>query len=265
MKVQIIILLTAMIPLLVEALNGEPAAQLKLTVVFNNEPLVEELKTSWGFACVIEGLERTVLFDTGGDGDILIENMRKLGVGPEQIDLVFISHFHRDHTGGLEGFLRENPTVTVAVPRSFPAEFISGAREYGAEVMTVSGSEELFPGVYSTGEMDGSIIEQSLVIATTEGAVVVTGCSHPGVDDIVNLAGQICNGKVIRLVIGGFHLGRESQSRIQGIISAFRDAEVQRVAPTHCTGDQAMQRFREAWGENYVQAGCGAEIILTLH
>ena len=100
--------------------GGMESDMLKLTVVFNNEPLNKDLGNAWGFACVIEGLEKTILFDTGLDGQMLLANMKALDIDPESMDLLVFSHFHGDHTNGLVPFLERNSGVTVYMPRSFP-------------------------------------------------------------------------------------------------------------------------------------------------
>ena len=234
----------------------------RLTVVFNNEPCNKELETSWGFACVIEGLAQTILFDTGGNGDILLANMKKLGIDPGAIELVALSHFHGDHTNGLENFLKTNPAVTVCMPQSFPDSFQQRVKGQGAVVKTVSGPELLFGGVYSTGEMGRDIIEQSVILDTPKGLVVVNGCSHPGIDRIASKARQVCN-KEIYMVLGGFHLGQAGQERVQEIIRTLKELGVKKVGATHCTGDKATELFRQAWGDDYVECGCGAVIELV--
>ena len=231
-------------------------------MVFNNEPYKQELETSWGFACVIEGLSQTILFDTGGDGKILLANMQKLGIDPGTVELVPLSHFHGDHTNGLENFLEINPAVTVCMPQSFPDSFQQRVKGQGAVVKTVSSPELLFDCVYTTGEMGQAIIEQSLILDTPRGLVVVNGCSHPGIDRIAGKAKEVCN-KEIYMVLGGFHLGQASEKRIQEIIRTLKDLGVKKVGATHCTGDKAMELFRRAWGDDYVDCGCGAVIELA--
>jgi 7,8-dihydropterin-6-yl-methyl-4-(beta-D-ribofuranosyl)aminobenzene 5'-phosphate synthase len=232
---------------------------LKLTVVFNNEPYQENLTTSWGFACLIEGLEKTILFDTGGQGDILLSNMKALKLDPGIVDLVALSHFHGDHTDGLNRFLQSNPEVTVCMPESFPDSFQLFVKSSGAKVKTVNSPLMLCEGVHSTGEMGTSIIEQSLVLETSRGLAVITGCAHPGIVDIVRQAEKLLN-KRVYLVLGGFHLNRETAEEINGIIQDLKDLGVQKTGATHCTGDEAIALFRRAWGDDYLESGCGAVI-----
>jgi 7,8-dihydropterin-6-yl-methyl-4-(beta-D-ribofuranosyl)aminobenzene 5'-phosphate synthase len=86
--------------------------ELLITVVYDNNPYIEGLTTSWGFACVIKEAEKTILFDTGGDSAVLLNNMQQLGMDPKEIDVVVLSHIHGDHVGGLNGFLQVNMNVT---------------------------------------------------------------------------------------------------------------------------------------------------------
>lgn len=237
------------------------ASGLKLSITFNNIPFNETLETSWGFSCVIEGLKKTILFDTGGSGDILLANMEKMGIDPKQIDIVALSHYHGDHTNGLRKFLEQNPKVTVYMPQSFPDTFQLAVEKTGAQVKTVTGPCILIEGLHSTGEMGQEIIEQSLVLETAKGPVVITGCAHPGIDNIVDKSRRILE-KDAYLVLGGFHLGQTPEAEIQQIIGNFKNMGVEKVAPTHCTGDKAIEMFRQAWGDMSVEAGCGAVIEL---
>jgi 7,8-dihydropterin-6-yl-methyl-4-(beta-D-ribofuranosyl)aminobenzene 5'-phosphate synthase len=233
--------------------------RLQLHVVFNNVPYQAGLKTGWGFACLIEGLDKTVLFDTGGNGDILLTNMQQLGLDPKEVDLVVLSHSHGDHTGGLDAFLAHNPDVTVYMPESFPAAFQHEVKRLGAVVETVSKSQRLFDSVYTTGEMGRATREQALIVDTPQGLIVITGCAHPNVADMTERA-KTYLGKNIYLLMGGFHLGGSSEAEIRTIIKRLKALGVKKVAPSHCTGDTAMRLFREAWTDDFIEGGLGAVI-----
>jgi 7,8-dihydropterin-6-yl-methyl-4-(beta-D-ribofuranosyl)aminobenzene 5'-phosphate synthase len=229
-----------------------------LTVVSNNVATNKHLQTSWGMSCLVEGTEKTYLFDTGGDGEILLSNMKKLGKDPEQIDAVFLSHNHADHTEGLWKLLRvlSNKRVEIYVPKSFPPGFSARAAKAGATVIEVDEPREISPAIYTTGERGTSIKEQALVIKTSEGLVVLTGCSHPGIVDMVKTAKRIGHGEVL-LVTGGFHLMRSRRSHVERVIDELKRLGVQRVGPSHCTGERAMEMFERAWGADFVDLGCG--------
>jgi len=249
-----------------EAPLGEPAvkvrAGLTLTIVYDNNDYDSCLETKWGFSCFIEGLERTILFDTGGDSATLLRNMKKLGIEPAKIGAVVLSHIHGDHVGGLRGFLEENRGVVVYLPRSFPESFKDGVRSTGAAVDEVSDPGEILDGVYTTGELGSGIREQSLVIKTGKGLVIITGCAHPGVVRIIRSARQLAAEDRIYLVVGGFHLAGASTSRIESIIEEFRHLCVQRVAPCHCSGEDTRRLFRLEYGDDYVHSGVGKRLSL---
>jgi len=233
----------------------------RLTIVFNNIPYATNLRTGWGFACLIEGFQQTILFDTGSDGDILLSNMKDLGIDPRIVSVVVLSHIHADHCGGLERFLQQNPEVTIYLPESFPASFRQAIQDYGAYIKTVGKAMRLFAQVHSTGEMGKLIKEQSLILETPKGLVIITGCAHPGLVQIVEKAKGLLK-KDIYMVIGGFHLIGTSITRIHGIIQELKDLGVEKVAPSHCTGDRAIDLFKESWGKDFVEGGCGAVISL---
>ena len=237
-------------------------SQGRLTILYDNNPYDYRLKSSWGFACLIELGEKTVLFDTGGDGEILLYNMRVLNKSPKTIDMIVLSHIHGDHTGGLWSLLREKPTLKVYIPKSFPQEFEQRVKKYGAEVVRVDASLEIDRGIYSTGEMDHSIREQSLIVSTPQGMVILTGCAHPGIVEVIKKA-KTTTGRDVYLVLGGFHLSSRSAKEIRDLIHTFREMNIQKVAPCHCTGDRAMAMFKNEYGENFIKAGAG-NIIKSL-
>jgi 7,8-dihydropterin-6-yl-methyl-4-(beta-D-ribofuranosyl)aminobenzene 5'-phosphate synthase len=241
---------------------GSPP-ELRITVLFNNVPQRPGLTTGWGFSCLIEGLEKTVLFDTGGDGPVLLANMRRLGISPKIVDAIVLSHIHADHTGGLDAVLAEHPDVDVWLPAQFPATFQRAITSRGARVRLVHEGGRLFGNVYSTGPMDGSLVEQALVVDTPRGLVVITGCAHPGIDHIAEQAVHL-TGKKIYLLMGGFHLGSKDRLEVETIIDRLRALGVESVAPSHCTGEAAIGLFRQRWGKDFVEGGLGAVIEVPL-
>jgi 7,8-dihydropterin-6-yl-methyl-4-(beta-D-ribofuranosyl)aminobenzene 5'-phosphate synthase len=220
------------------------------------------LVDAWGFACLVEAGGGTVLFDTGGEGPILMGNMAALGINLAAIDAVVLSHIHGDHVGGLDSFLAAaGHDPPVYVPAAFPASFKEQVSAR-TDLVEVTGSMEILPGIHSTGELGRSIVEQGLIVETGEGMVVVTGCAHPGVVEMVRRAREVLDGE-IALVMGGFHLGQASYSRIEDIIGDFRALGVRMVAPSHCTGELALRQFREAYGADFVRGYLGDVITIA--
>ena len=229
-----------------------------LTVLYDNNAYDASLTTAWGFSCLVERSdeEATILFDTGGQGDLLLSNMNSLGKDSSAIETIVLSHIHGDHTGGLSHLLQQGIRPEVYVPTSFPATTKNQIRA-AAELIAVDTPQQIAPGIWTTGQIDGPNPEQALAIETAEGWVVITGCAHPGVVEMVRAAKKATGGE-IRLVMGGFHLGSASEREITRIIEELQALGVQRVAPMHCTGAAARQHFAAAFDEACDLVGVGA-------
>lgn len=225
---------------------------MKITVVFNNFNLVEGLLAAWGMGAVIESETEKILFDTGSDGRILLENMERLDILPSEISKVIISHNHWDHTGGLSAFLYVNPEVEIYAP-DLDQELIFLAENTGARVYLVTDPTEVTRGVSTTGVFPHPVPEQALVVTTGKGNVVLTGCSHPGVVNMVMAAPEPRH-----LVSGGFHLFRSSRETIKSTALGLEEAGVELVAPSHCTGEIATEYLRQYFQDRFVYGGLGA-------
>jgi len=188
--------------------------------------------------------------------------MRQLQIDPGEVDIVVLSHIHGDHVGGLSGFLEENSAVTVYLPQSFSQSFKDEVKSLGAKVEEVYEARELFSGVYTTGELGNGIKEQSLIVTTGKGQVIITGCAHPGVANIIRVAKDVVPDDRVYLVIGGFHLAGASSAQIESVIQEFSQLSVENVAPCHCSGDETRRLFKESYGEAYVESGVGKRVPL---
>ena len=209
---------------------------MKITLIYDNEVWKEGFRADWGFSCLIEAYGKKILFDTGANGSILLDNMKKLNIEPTMVDEIFISHAHWDHIGGLSDFLKINP-VKVYIPSSCQ-------KPYGAkEVIKIKEPLKIDENIFSTGELMG--VEQSLVVKTEKGLVVIVGCSHPGVKNILKAASQF--GKIYAL-IGGLH----------GFSDFDLLSDLEFICPTHCT--QFKSEIKSLYPEKYVRGGVGKVI-----
>jgi len=211
--------------------------KMKITIIYDNEVRKEGLKADWGFSCLVETQGKKILFDTGASGSILLNNMEKLCIDPTTIEEIFISHAHWDHTGGISDILRVNP-VKIYIPASCPEP--RGARQV---IRAVKEPLKIHENIFSTGELRG--IEQSLVVKTEKGLVVIAGCSHPGVKHILDVASQF--GKLYA-IIGGLHGFNE--------FDLLKDLQL--VCPTHCT--QFKSEIKSLYPKKCVDGGAGKVI-----
>jgi 7,8-dihydropterin-6-yl-methyl-4-(beta-D-ribofuranosyl)aminobenzene 5'-phosphate synthase len=211
---------------------------MRITVIYDNEVNNGKLKPGWGFSSLVETANAPpLLFDTGADSSTLLHNMKELDINPQRIGVIVISHTHGDHTGGLSAILEANKEVEIYVPASFRGTI------FGRRVTKVTEPVRISEEVYSTGELRG--VEQSLAISTSKGIFVLAGCSHPGVDNILDAASRF--GKVYA-ILGGFH-GFRYFERLKGLSL---------ICPCHCT--QYKSEISKLFPQQYIK--CGAGLVL---
>ena len=268
----------------------------RVTILYDAFGDVPAMTRDWGFAALIEYGGKRILFDTGNDAQIFAHNVRAAAVDLTGLDFVLISHRHLDHTAGLPYLLSVNPGVRIYAPKesfgvfgsALPSTFyrkdesLPGSMRYydgrppvtmtfgtawvGAKFEMIDHTIEVAPGFHIlslVSDKPGTkeLRELSLVIRTPAGVVVVAGCSHPGIDKIVEAAAAI--DPRVHLVMGGFHLPAAPDEEIARIAGTLHDTlKVVRLAPGHCTGEPAFALFRKTWGDNYRYAGVGSVIEL---
>jgi 7,8-dihydropterin-6-yl-methyl-4-(beta-D-ribofuranosyl)aminobenzene 5'-phosphate synthase len=242
----------------------EPDAEVIITIVYDNNGYSGRLTAAWGFSCIVKRPQETILFDTGGDGRVLLSNMAGLGISPDGIDAIVLSHIHGDHTGGIDEFLKRNSEVTVYLPLSFPEQIKQHIKSYGVNLVEIHEPRELSAGVFTTGELGSGVREQSLLVKTSEGLVLITGCAHPGVMNIVKRAKETTKDKIY-IVVGGFHLAGAFPSQVNYTAEILLQLGVEKVALCHCSGDEARRLFKDYFGENYLDCGAGQEIVIRLN
>ncbi len=235
-----------------------PHEAITLTILYDNQVSATGLNPAWGFACLVERNDVTLLFDTGGNGELLLANMAALGKDPRDVDVVVLSHPHDDHIGGLSALLATGVTLTVYLPHTFPTDFKHSVGEQ-AEVIEVREPGEILHGITTTGPVRGPVTEIALAVRTGQGDLLLTGCAHPGVARMVQAAND--SGARVATVIGGYHLSSASHAQIQDAVSGLLELEVRQVAPTHCSGQKARAAFATAFPEGYLDVGVGT--VLT--
>ena len=198
---------------------------MKIIILYDNNAH-PGFESGWGFSCLVES-SRRILFDTGDDGQKLIYNFEKANIDPKSVNKVVLSHNHWDHVDGLEGFQKVNSKAEVVRPKAF------------------SQLTEISPGVYSTGALGMLIKEQSLIIKTEKGNIVVTGCAHPGLEKILRAARQL--GEIYG-ALGGFH-GLSKLDELKGI---------QLIGPCHCT--RYKQQIKEKYPAEFIEIEAGSVV-----
>jgi 7,8-dihydropterin-6-yl-methyl-4-(beta-D-ribofuranosyl)aminobenzene 5'-phosphate synthase len=252
------------------------------------------MKKDWGFAALVEVGGKRILFDTGNDRDLFAANVKAKGIDLTKLDFVVLSHRHSDHMAGLAHVLSVNPNVKIYAPKegfgifgsSLPSSFYRkeealppqmryydgnppavmkfGTAWQGANFEVVEKTTEVAPGItlialVSDAPGAKELRELSLAINTPDGIVLIVGCSHPGVERILEAAASI-NPK-IHLVVGGFHYVVAPDDAIARLVSALKDTfKVENVAPGHCTGEPTFAALKQAFADHYIYAGAGATL-----
>lgn len=239
-----------------------------LTILDDNYRYAQGTLTDWGFACLIEGTQETILFDTGGTASTVFANVAKTGAYLAGVDQLVISHDHDDHLAALSAILRTNTQVTVWLPYSASAATKGIVQRSGAILRQAKEETEVCQNVYLTGEMVGSAAnEQALILETSEGLVVIVGCSHPGIVSMLQRAKQQRNREIL-WVIGGFHLidGQLNdlpRNTILSVIDQMKSLGVKKCSATHCTGALAIRLLKEAFGTDYEPVGTGKTMVFS--
>jgi 7,8-dihydropterin-6-yl-methyl-4-(beta-D-ribofuranosyl)aminobenzene 5'-phosphate synthase len=218
---------------------------MKCTIVYDNTAL-KGFRADWGFSCLLDNGERRILFDTGANSEILLGNMEKLNIDPHSIDEVFISHGHHDHAGGLIGLLGLSGRLPVYVPHSISESMRRELKET-AEIVGMKEARGLGKGAYSTGELQNGLGEQSLVVAGKAGNILICGCSHPGLENILAKAREF--GEIYG-VLGGFH-GFDKFDALEGL---------KLIVPCHCT--KHKQEIFKRFPKESIEGGAGKVIEL---
>lgn len=231
-----------------------------VTIIYDNYQVDERLKTDWGFACLVEYKGQKLLFDAGREAELVKKNMALLGIKPEEIPTLFISHEHGDHTAGIPWVTETNPSVNCYLPSSYAAQ-LKASGSLPPNCKSIAEPGHLYGHFYSTGDNFEAFHEQGLIVKTEKGGVLITGCGHPGPFEMVKKAEEEL-GIQIYAIIGGLHLMNDSPEELKTLAITLEKAGIEQICPTHCTGDQSISFLAESFGKGYIPGGTGQIIII---
>jgi len=266
----------------------------RVTILYDAFGNAENLKKDWGFSVLIEYSGKKILFDTGNNAKTFAANVKAMHVDLKDLDFVVISHRHGDHTSGLNYLLQVNPRVKIYVPaESFgvfgstlpkglyktvdtlpssmryfngadPQAFPSGSPWPEANFVSVDSQIEVAPGIFlipTVSNVKGTLELRELTLAlnTPRGLVLVVGCSHPGVEEILSAASAV--NSHVHMLLGGLHLVKTPDAEIERLAIALHDKwKIDRIAPGHCTGEPAFAKLKQVFGDSYLYAGLGSRV-----
>lgn len=268
-------------------------SHIRLTLLADDTVSARSARGEHGLCFHIEAGERRLLFDTG-QGLVLADNVRALGVDLGAVDTVVLSHGHYDHTGGLPTVLAaaRAPVVVHLHPDALQPKY-HGARAIGlppaardalnataCRLLLSRELGEVAPGIFRTGEIprrhaeetpeenfhldpegqnpDPLLDDQSLFLSTPQGTVVLLGCAHAGVVNILDHVRRLTDNRPVRAVLGGLHLGAASAVRLQWTLDSLRRIAPRLLVPMHCTGPRAIAALWREFPDACRPGGAGA-------
>ncbi len=270
----------------------------RVTILYDafGKPSPANLTQDWGYSALVEYGGKRILFDTGNNPEIFAHNVKALGVDLKKLDFVVISHRHADHTSGITYLLSVNPNVKIytpdepfglfarGVPNSFyrkdedlpanmryfngspPDALAAGSPWSNAHFEPISSTTEVSPGIYlvpTISQTPGTLElrELSVAIRSPKGLILIDGCSHAGIEKILEAATSV--DQHVHLLFGGLHLVKASDADIARLTGSLHDQwKLDEIAPGHCTGEPAFDALKKSFGDRYIYAGLGTTVEL---
>lgn len=269
--------------------------QTKLTVIVDNIPF-GDMEGEWGLSILAEYGEKKILADVGAS-ELFSDNMKKLGFQVSDVDYAILSHAHYDHANGMPKFFAENSKAKFYLRETagencyfkkfFVKRYIGIPQnvitDYADRIVYATGDYMLCEGVYliphkteglsKIGKRenmyqktekgfrpDDFSHEQSLVLDTEKGLVIINCCSHGGAENIIKEVSATFPDKHVYGLIGGFHLFNKSDNEIERVAKAIQDTGIDFVCTGHCTKGRAYKIMKDILGEKLSQLRVGLQI-----
>lgn len=264
--------------------------RVKITTLAENSATRPGTLAEHGLSMLLEVDDLWVLLDTGLT-NTAVHNARAMKIDLSRVSHIVLSHGHRDHTGGLWQVLGETGEVVIhghtdiwkpryAVrknqrPQYSGLPFVKELLESGGASFDLSDAPvQITPRVMTTGpvprntlfekldadlkvktaqgwEQDQILDDQSLLVKTPRGLVVLLGCAHSGIVNTLNHAREVSGEKRIYAVLGGTHLGFASREQIDATVAALKEFDIQKLGVSHCTGMLASAILAQELGERF--------------
>ncbi|MFA4891574.1 MAG: MBL fold metallo-hydrolase [Candidatus Gracilibacteria bacterium] len=227
-----------------------------------------------GFSVYLQGGNVDVLYDTGHT-DVYWRNAGVMGIDLENADFVVLSHYHWDHTGGLQNHRFTSKKRLVLHPKILEKLPLGETRKIRDDFEIVESTDvlEFSDGMFFLGEIprvsfekgsyknDPMLDDSAMVVKTSNGIIVIVGCSHSGIRNICEYAKKV-TGQKLFAVIGGFHLSGSDAEVVERTIEYFKNEKVPHIYPMHCVDFPAMVRFHEALGAQKLSVGDEIEFVI---
>ncbi len=218
----------------------------------------------WGVAYIIDG---KILFDTGDEGQALEKNIISAGCDISNLQTIVISHDHWDHTGGLNQILPKRKGISVLVCPDVSENIRTSIRNLNADLVECGRPFQVTKDIFTTGSMTCEykktlLSEQGLVIRTANGHSLITGCAHPGMEQMINKTREQFSIEQFYAVIGGFHLFRDKKNEVAQLADRLKNSGIQKIGPCHCSGRLAKQIFKEVFQKDYLPVAAGQQFDL---